>query len=81
MCHFSALEFPSERSVEAQEGLCNKRWNFVYGKPGTLDPPGGLMGGISSQVIDEITSLMAHKTEVLAAPSWAGPPDPNSPGE
>lgn len=39
------------------------------------------MGGISSQVIAEITGLLAHKTEVLAAPRWAGPLDTNSPGE
>lgn len=81
MCHFLALEFLLGPSIEAQEGLCYQWWNFVYREQGTLDQPNGLMGRIPSQVIDEINGLKAQETEVLAAPSWAGPPDTDKPGE
>ena len=39
------------------------------------------MGRIPSQMIDEINGLKAQETEVLAAPSWAGSPDTDNPGE
>ena len=39
------------------------------------------MGRIPSQMIDEINGLKAQETEVLAAPSWAGFPDTDNPGE
>lgn len=58
MCHFSAWESLSEPCIEAGEGLCYQRWNFVYGEKGTPEPVWESDVSDSSQVIDETAYLL-----------------------
>lgn len=46
MCFISQPGNSCRRDViEAEEGPCSQRWNFVYGEKGAPEPPGGLWPG------------------------------------